>query len=321
MRLEALNISKYRDGSAPGDDVPLVLPGAVYGVFDGATDPKGTVVDGVDAGRLAATIVASEMAAIALEPGAGTLPGKDIVNRLSIALKTRTDPLALEIPPSTTLAVALDCGATWRFLLLGDSGIRLNGAEVFHHEKRIDLVSTLARVALFSRLCHQHTDLDEAERLSRKGIFLGFENAVLEGMLSTSDAKAIVESTVAKAGMGADRDIVERFLMGGIQTQHRFGNATGNPLCFDTMNGTDQQLNELQDFERAKSTVSSIELFTDGYPSIPPDVSVAAWESAFHSAEAQDFHKTGRFATVKGSTSTEFYDDRTVIVLGGISAG
>ena len=82
MKLEVFNRSKYHDGSAPGDDVLLVVPGAVYGLFDGATDPLGTITDGVSAGRLAAMTVASEMATIALDPLARTMPGADIVERL-----------------------------------------------------------------------------------------------------------------------------------------------------------------------------------------------------------------------------------------------
>lgn len=316
MRLEVFNRSKYRDGSAPGDDVPLVVPGVVYGVFDGATDPRGTVVAGVAAGRLAATIVASEMAAMAFDPVFRTLPGRDIIDRLSAVLKERTDPLNLVIPPSTTLAVALDCGATWRFMLLGDSGIRLNGVEVHHREKVIDHVSTAARVAVFKELCAQNADLDEVEVLTRRGIFLGFDNAISEGILSAARAQTIVDEAIDATGLSDAADLVSGFLMGGIQTQHGFGNATGNPLCFETMNGTTPKLRELQDFERAKADITSVEIFTDGYPYLPNEATAAAWEGAFQAAEEQDFHKTGRFATVKGSNCTEFFDDRSVIILG-----
>lgn len=318
MHLELFNRSKYRDGSAPGDDVPLIVPGAVYGVFDGATDPLGTVVNGMAAGRLAAMTVASEMAAIALDPINRRLPGTEIIARLSAALKARTEPLNLDVPPSTTLAVALDCGETWRFLQLGDSGIRLNGTEVHHHEKLIDFVSTAARVAVFNELSSRNRDLDQVEMLTRRCIFLGFDTAIIEGVLTTARASEIVDEAVSTTGLHKFRELASGFLMGGIQKQFKFGNAVGNPLCFDTMNGTTPQLGELQDFERAAKDITSIEIFTDGYPSLPADVSVTAWETAFHAAEDHDFHKTGHFETVKGSTSTEFYDDRSVVILGGL---
>jgi hypothetical protein len=315
MKLEVLNRSKYRDGSAPGDDVLLVVPGSVYGIFDGATDPLGTVIDGVAAGRLAAMTVASEMATIALDPVARRMPGADIVERLSKVLKAQTDPLNLDVPPSTTLAVALDCGETWRFLLLGDSGIRLNSKDVHHHEKTIDFVSTAARVAVFNMLSRQNSDLDQVEMATRRCIFLGFDTAISEGVLTTVRALEIVEEAIFATGLNKIRQTVSGFLMGGIQKQFKFGNTVGNPLCFDTMDGTMPKLGDLQDFERAAKDITSIEIFTDGYPSQPTYASVAAWEKAFHAAEDCDFHKTGPFSTVKGSTSAEFYDDRSVLIL------
>ncbi|MGJ8583426.1 MAG: hypothetical protein ACSHXD_04985 [Marinosulfonomonas sp.] len=315
MQFELFNRSKYRDGSAPGDDVPLAVPGVVFGVFDGATDPLGTVVDGTAAGRLAAMTVAAEMTAIALDPVARNAAGDQIIDRLSSALRARTAPLGLQIPPSTTIAVAMDCGQTWRFLLLGDSAVRLNGTEIHHHEKIIDGVSTAARVALFNTFISQTSNRDTVEAMARRSIFLGLGTAISEGAITQARASDIVKLAINAAQLHAVADIVETFLMDGIQKQFTFGNAVGSPLCFDTINGTTPQGGELQDFVRKKADVTSIELYTDGYPSPPPDISVAAWETAFHAAEAADFHKIDQFATVKGSTSTEFYDDRSVIVL------
>jgi hypothetical protein len=316
MRLELFNRSKYRDGSAPGDDVPLAVPGVLCGVFDGATDPLGTVVGGIAAGRLAAMTVASEMTAIALDPDWRKRPGSEIIDRLSLVLKAKTDPLNLDIPPSTTLAVALDCGATWRFLILGDSGIRLNGTEVHHHEKIIDHVSTTARVAVFNELRRKDSDLDQIEHLTRRAVFLGFDIAIAEGVLPPERASEIIDEAVSATGLHEFREIVSGFLMGGIQTQYKFGNGVANPLCFDTMNGTPPQRGELRDFERAVADITSIEIFTDGYPTQPAGADVAAWENAFQAAEDRDYHKTGHLATVKGSTSTEYFDDRSVVILG-----
>lgn len=316
MRLELFNRSKYRDGSAPGDDVPLVVPGVAYGVFDGATDPLGTVVDGIAAGRLAALTVASEMTAIALDRSWRMRPGPDIVERLSLVLKVKTDPLDLDVPPSTTLAVALDCGATWRFLILGDTGIRLNGSEVHHHEKILDDVSTAARVAVFNDLSRISSDLDKVEQRTRRAIFLGLEIAIAERVLTQDRALEIIDNAVTATALHEDRNSVAAFLMGGIQTQYKLGNAASIPLGFDTMNGTLPQRGELRDFECAKADITRIEIFSDGYPTLPSGTDAAAWEDAFQTAEESDFHKIGDLATVKGSTSTEYFDDRSVVILG-----
>ncbi len=39
------------------------------------------------------------------------------------------------------------------------------------------------------------------------------------------------------------------------------------------------------------------------------------WEDEFFRVEAQDFHKCGTFAGVKGSSSTQFSDDRSVLTV------
>ena len=314
MRIELLNQSKYRHGDRPGDDVPLVMPGMVFGVFDGATDARGTMIGGMAAGRLAALTVSAEMAALAFDPACRRMPADDLIGRLSKALHLRASALDLPIPPSTTLAVALDCGSDWRFLLLGDSGVRINGTETLRREKLIDRVSTLARVRLFDLFSDLRDTPDAVEFATRRGILLGLDQAEKDGVLSSENARGIIAGVITALKLDAHSEIVADFLRGGIQTQHRLGNTTG-PLSFDTMTGTRPRLGEVIDVTRPKESVRSIEIFSDGYPDMPDAVSTAAWEDAFHRAERDDYHKTGRFATVKGSTTTEFFDDRTILVL------
>jgi hypothetical protein len=315
MRLELCSQSKYRDGVRLGDDVPLIVPGVAFGVFDGATDPRGTMIDGIGAGRLAAETVARATARLADDPVHRDLPATDIVDRLSAELAARTAPLGLPIPPSTTLAVAFDCGVDWRFVVLGDSGIRLNGIEVFRHEKLIDRVSTLARVAVFRDRQLLNADPDRTEAEARAAILLGFDLAVGDGVLTRDRADAIIREVTDRTGLSDHADLVGGFLRGGIQTQFRFGNATGNPLCFDTMSGTRPLLGETIDVRRPKTAIRSIEIFSDGYVDAPGSVSVAEWEDAFNAAEFEDYHKIGHHAGVKGSSRDEVFDDRTILLL------
>ena len=53
MQISSFNRSKYRSFEAPGEDVLLILPG-LYALFDGATDPTKTMLDGITSGRFAA---------------------------------------------------------------------------------------------------------------------------------------------------------------------------------------------------------------------------------------------------------------------------
>ncbi len=319
MQIDVTSHSKFRAPGRAGDDVPLVVPGIVTGVFDGATDARGTIVDGVGAGRFAALTVAAATAELFADARMRRLPGPEIVARLAAALAARTAPFGLEIPPSTTLAFVVDCGADWRFLTLGDSGIRLNGSEVLCRTKIIDTVSTHARVALFRHLSRTITDPDALELATRRAIFLGLDTAVAEGIVPPTLAVDIVARAAQAAGLGAQIDIVGTFLRGGIALQHRFANRCDSALCFDTMNGGVPRLDQMIDTMRSKDGIASIELFTDGYVKQPTGTTVADWEAAFVAAETEDFHKIGRFATVKGSTSAEVFDDRTIVILSSLS--
>ena len=68
-------------------------------------------------------------------------------------------------------------------------------------------------------------------------------------------------------------------------------------------------------FSRPRSAVQSIELFTDGYFSLPSEIDLATWEAEFQRVEEVDLHKIESFPAIKGSTSSEFSDDRSVVIV------
>jgi hypothetical protein len=67
--------------------------------------------------------------------------------------------------------------------------------------------------------------------------------------------------------------------------------------------------------DRERSTVRSIELFTDGYFEPAADPSIASWEAAFREVERIDPEKIDRYPSVKGSSPGRYADDRTVVVI------
>lgn len=54
MNLEIFSHSKYKNGVSNGDDVILHLPDRVFAVFDGATDARNSLFNGISVGRVAA---------------------------------------------------------------------------------------------------------------------------------------------------------------------------------------------------------------------------------------------------------------------------
>lgn len=314
MKIEVFSRSKSRANSKAGDDVPLVMPGHIYAVFDGATDPFGTVVNGESAGRIAARTMAEFFGGIALDPSLRSLDGPALIVRAAERLGAVNARLGLRIPASTTLAVVIEEAAAFRILILGDSAVRVNGETLHVHHKLVDEVSTAARVATF-RLLRKRLEGDAVEKAARQIVFLGFQQACEDGLLSRTDAERIVAAVSGEARFDAQSDHVRFFLMGGIQTQFTLANNARSPLGYSGMNGSQPLLREMIDLRLPKAGVRTLELFTDGYFSLPAGTSLAAWEEEFERIERIDYHKIGAHPGVKGSTTAEYSDDRTIISL------
>ncbi|MCA0424407.1 MAG: hypothetical protein LCH61_13990 [Proteobacteria bacterium] len=292
----------------------MVIPGHIYAVFDGATDPFGTVVNGESVGRIAARTVAEFFSGIALDPKLSALSGPDLIQQAADRLGAVNARLGLKRPASTTLAVVIEEAAAFRILILGDSGVRVNGEAPYVHNKLVDEVSTAARVAAF-RLLRTRFDGDAVEKNARQVVFLGFQQACEDGLLSRAEAERVVDAVCRDARFSALSDHVRFFLMGGIQTQSTHTNNAVSPLGYSGMNGSPPMLREMIETRLPKAGVRTIELFTDGYVSVPAGTGVAAWEEEFARVERTDFHKIGAHPGVKGSTAEEYSDDRTVIAL------
>ncbi|MBL4787052.1 MAG: hypothetical protein JKY49_16695 [Cohaesibacteraceae bacterium] len=317
MKTGIFSCSKYRDGVRPGDDILINIPGAVVGVFDGASDPLGTCIIGEPAGRFAARNVAAACADLFGEIKARSLPAVDILAHLTSALSSATQKIECPIPPSTTLALMIDQGTDMRMFILGDSGIRINGKQVYQPGKIVDTVSICARVLIYRHLAEVSGENDGLEMRTRRIIFEGLARAVSEGILVEDDASAIILRTIESTHLQDHAVLVREFLLKGIQFQQTYANDPVHPLRFTAMNGYRPVGNEIIDMRIPKADLQTIEIFTDGYYSIPAQTGVSAWEEEHARVEAVDFHKTGDFAAVKGSTGEEFSDDRTILTLEG----
>lgn len=315
MNIASFSQSKYKNAATPGDDVAIILPGRVTAVFDGATDPTGASYDGLSSGRIAALAAANAVAEMSIK---GTLQGCEaatLFQSISDILRCEAKRINASHPPSTTLAIVADLGDSFRLLLAGDSGVRLNGTRLLQHAKLIDKVSTSARIHVFKQLFALLGEGDAAEAKTRATIFSGLRAAVKAGIMTMPEAENVVAAAAVASGLQNDMDAVEEFLMGGIRAQPHYANRQGHVLGYASINGGQVAGEGLVDLTLAKDTVTSLEIFSDGYLSLPTGVDVADWEAEFARVEAVDFHKLDEFPSVKGSTSNEFSDDRTVICL------
>jgi len=314
MNFDLFSRSKYRANDKSGDDVALVLPGVCFGVLDGATDVEGRNLNGIPYGRAASMAASQILTEILLPYRNREKDAKTLLEDLCTSYERVFEDYDLDQLPATTVAIAIDCDTNWRFLSLGDSGIRINGERVLKHEKLIDSISTEVRVSIFKILAEKFDDPDQHELMTRQAIFLGLAEARSRGLLSEDIVERLIEETIENLKLSSISEIVRDFLLLGIRQQHQFSNSDENKLCYDIVSSRKPVLGQWVEEIVSKKEVKTIEIFSDGYASYPEEVSIVAWEKEFSRCDKVDFSHIDEFPAVKGGTSSEFFDDRTLIV-------
>lgn len=312
MNIELFSHSKYKFSGKAGDDTALIIPDLVYAVFDGATDPTGATYQGQSGGRIAARTAAATIAQLASQGALADMPLDDVLQAISDVVLAAARHYGATHPPSTTAAIALDMGEHIRIILAGDTGMRINGTDLYQHHKLIDAVSNSARIAVFKHLATKNQCRDAVEMETRSIIFNGLDWAVQGGSLSNELAQKIAADAARAVGHDNAAEIT-RFLAGGIRIQPGFANNGETILGFSSLNGGKVLLDGTLDFTVEKATLKSLEIFSDGYLTQPEGTTIADWETEFERVEKADFHKIDGYPSVKGSTTSEFCDDRTIL--------
>ena len=328
MRIEAFSEGKDLDAPEANEDGFLVLPGRGYAVIDGVTDISGRLYDGMRAGRLASGIVQRAAAEFLAGPAeAATTPERliaDISAALCVAYRRHGMLEAARADPSkrfgATLTLAVDLGSVFRFILIGDSGLRLNGAETFIVDSGLDRVTASLRQEAYRMVADAGGSPDDRMGVGRACAFRGglkltpdMRPWLDEARLKTVYARAL--ERCRKLLPNVPEADLRRLLDGGIAAQGRFQNNTVSPLSYAVLDGFSIPLSLVQVIDRPRASIQSIELFTDGYfkPGAAPDI--AAWEAAFAEVERTDPGKIGPYPSVKGSSTRMRTDDRTVVIV------
>ena len=328
MRIEAFSEGKYQDDPDANEDQFLLLPGRGYAVIDGVTDISGRMYEGMRTGRLASRIVQRAATEFLADPATTGKSAETLIERASAALRAeyvrrglleevRADP---QKRFGATLTVAVDLGRSFRFIVIGDSGLRLDGAEVVVVDTGLDLVTAALRQEAYRLVEEAGGDLDAKRRVSRACSFHGAA-ALHPDMQPWLDAARLVELSRRSLARCRTRfpqvpvADIEWLLAHGIGGQTRYQNNTGSPLSYAVLDGFDVPLPLVRVFDRPRESLRTIELFTDGYfkPAVTPDV--AAWETAFAEVERIDPEKIDAYPSVKGTVGRTRTDDRTVVIV------
>ena len=329
MRIEAFSEGKNLDDPAANEDQLLILPGRGYAVIDGVTDRTGHRYEGMLAGRLAGLLVRDATAGFLLEPASRGLDPNALVAHVTAAIQaayTRfgTAEEALARPArcfGATLALAADLGETLRFVLVGDSGVRLNGEELIVIDPGLDKITAGIRLAAWQKLEAQGAARDDCLRVSRSCVFNGLAR-LQPDMRPWLDDRGLADlrDTCLAEARRQFPDIpqadLEPLIEGGIiDGQGRFQNTTQSPLGYCVLDGFAVPMPLVRAFDRPKSSIRSLELFTDGYFVHGANPTIDAWEAAFAEVERTDPDKRHAYPSVKGSIGRVRADDRTVVIV------
>jgi hypothetical protein len=219
-----------------------------------------------------------------------------------------------------TLTLAADLGDAFRFVLIGDSGLRINGAEAFVEDTGLDLVTASLRVAAYRFVSAAGGGVDDCRRVGRALSFHGAGRLHTDARpwLDDESLAALRTESLAwsQARLPAVPEADLRALVdGGIEGQARFANNTSSPLCYAVLDGFEVPPALVRVFERPRTAIRSIELHSDGYFARGATPALADWEAAADEVERVDPEKVGAYPSVKGSAERMRTDDRTVVIV------
>ena len=311
MLIEAFSTGKDPARPEANEDRLVILPGRLYAVLDGVSARSPARYDGMLSGQFAAVLAQS-----ALERG---LPrdGLAVVAGLTKALAGASERLGLKGAPaglrlSTTMALVLDHGEQVEIILVGDSGVRVDGKAIHHMTKVLDSITAALRTAAWLRASRVTDDPVVQERLSRAVVMHGTASA--EGW-SEADLRAVATtaaSACAQRFPEVPADLVAELLRGGIvNAQGRHQNNPDSLLGYGCLDGT--AIPERFIGRLLLKAPQQIELFSDGYFAPGPGFGVASWEERFAEVEHEDPAKIARYASVRGSIAGMWSDDRTYL--------
>lgn len=345
MHIEAFTEAK--DPSHPGrnEDRLVCHENRLFAVVDGVTDKSGEPLrDGRTRGQAAGRLIEATLRALADDGDLMNAPMPAILSRLQRAFQSEYDLLGIqhevaarpEVRFGAQLAFAVRDDANWRFVVVGDCGIRIDGRTVLTAPNEADKVIAWVRAIVFQectvRGATTEASLATARTYAVRGVAAfrpEHTDTVPEPDYRTLRRTARTHAPVAFPHLPPQ--LVLALVDHGILGAGNLRNEPG-PLGHACIDGTTVPPELALERRLPCSDVTSIELFSDGYfgqPSLepaggaepstttdaPPRPTVGTWERHLALVEREDPYKVGRFASTKGSLPGKFTDDRTVLIL------
>jgi hypothetical protein len=332
----AFTQAKDKENPGSNEDRLVAVSDRLYAVIDGATDKSGQTHDGLTGGQVAGRILEDVLRDAALKlgrNGSGEIPVSTILDGFNRALRRQyrvhgiADAIRLE--PwrgfAAQASIVVRENSHYRFIIVGDTGLRINGQEVFFDRKPGDAICAQLRAAMYRHLVGIGADSETVEKWARaytvnglKIVLPGSPRALGDAVLGQLRDKVQAKCRT-RAPEIAPAD-VENVLLEGLKGLHRYRNRPG-PLGFPCLDGSSVPRDMIVEFRRTADSINCIELFSDGYPGVPDRTEVEDWEALHAKAERDDPERISVFPETKGSAPDRFADDRTILIVRPDSKG
>ncbi len=319
MNLQHFTMSKDPANREKTEDRFVVIPGCCYAVIDGVSDKTGQRFGGKTGGQIAAGIVEDAIETLPALPCSGTIEASQLITLINVEFARVAQSLNTEMLGAAQLALVIESPDSFRFIIIGDTGLRINGTEEFTATHAIDDICAYARRVIWHHLEALAIPLEIRNDIARAYTVNGLES-VLEIGSPWIDRRILhsllrrIQSDLAAQMPGFSEPLIEQTLRGGLLIQSGYINKV-HALGFPAVNGTTIPKELIVQFDRNRTAINTIELFSDGYFSRPMGTTVQAWEQRFREVEHIDPNKIGLFSSTKGSNGQVFSDDRTIVVL------
>lgn len=321
--IETFTQPKEKGNPASNEDRAVAVPDRLYAVIDGATDKSGLKHGGLTGGQIAGRILEDVIRDMSGENRVLAVPVllRRVNQRLQRFYRSAGLAQAIRRDPwrrfAAQLAMAVKEGDRYRFTVIGNTGLRLNGKEVFSAPQLGEDICARLRIAVYRHLTGAGADGPKAATGARAYTVEGLK-APLRGMglgPETLDRlRGAVRAECAERFPGLGAETIGDVLAGGLKGLHRYRNRLG-PLGFPSIDGSPIPEDMIIEFERPAADIHSIEIFSDGYPGVPGGATVGDWESLYAEAERDDPERISTYPAVKGSSPGRNADDRTVLIV------
>ncbi len=309
------------------EDRCITLPGYAYAVIDGVSDKSGLRYQGKTGGQVAGKVIEEVIRHECQTKQPEEIEAdwlircfvecfQEIHKEMGSTQSIKTDPTTRF---GAQLVLALEGQSSFRFIIIGDCGLRINGLDIFFFQNPMDDICSSIRKAVWYHLDSQGVVGTKRNEIARAYTVNGLGSELPDwSEWIDEDALQLLREVAFKdlehIQEKVDGSDVKKALLGGIRKQSIYMNRI-HPLGFPCINGFPIPSDLIKQFDYKTKDIETIELFSDGYFGYPKETQITNWEEHIAQVEIKDPEKIGDYASTKGSYDGCFTDDRTILIL------